>query len=36
MQFMLEVFLVIREINSENFTMMEEIFTKGEGSIIFF
>lgn len=36
MQFMLEVSLVIREINSENFTMMEEIFTKGEGSIIFF
>lgn len=36
MQFMLEFSLVIREINSENFTMMEEIFTKGEGSIIFF
>jgi len=33
---MLEVSLVIREINSENFTMMEEIFTKGEDSIIFF
>ena len=36
MQFMLEFSLVIREINSENFTMMEEKFTKGEGSIIFF
>jgi len=33
---MLEFSLVIREINFENFTMMEEIFTKGEGSIIFF
>ena len=33
---MLEFSLVIRGINSENFTMMEEIFTKGEGSIIFF
>jgi len=33
---MLEFSLVIREINSENFIMMEEIFTKGEGSIIFF
>jgi hypothetical protein len=33
---MLEFSLVIREINSENFTMMEEIFTKGEGSYIFF
>jgi hypothetical protein len=33
---MLEFSLVIREINSENFTMMEEIFTKGEDSIIFF
>jgi hypothetical protein len=33
---MLEFSLVIREINSENFTMMEEIFKKGEGSIIFF
>jgi len=33
---MLEFALVIREINSENFTMMEEIFTKGEDSIIFF
>ena len=33
---MLEFSLVIREINSENFIMMEEIFTKGEDSIIFF